>query len=171
MNYGKWQLINGTWIRQDVHSSNEPTKRGIIDGYAPAGFVHTALKYEKNRRFDKPSDDEIRRAQNEDNEYTNKAIDITSTVRESKQDLQSGKIKIESNVIDDSNKRIRPFSSVTDDRGVIHIIPQEKVQVQLAQPTNASPLPGEKVVEMKDMIEGAWDKVRTNRSETRRRTF
>lgn len=125
--YGKFRLINGVWVSQDSHGATQPLNRGITDGQPPGGSIrnptHLTLQEKlKQRWFDKPSEVEIKRAMEEDDFSTN----MTEVVMETKKDLASGKMRVDSDVVRD--KKIIPFSHITDERGVTHVLPEDKVK-------------------------------------------
>jgi ribosomal protein L9 len=202
----KWELKDGEWIARDKHNTQEqPTDRSkdILEGNAPNYFIKTGTteqrKKDNLRRFDKPSERQIRQLEKEDEEEVRKRTDITPVVHETKKDLESGKIRIHPGVLHNLNKKyyekVNPHSSVTDEHGVTHILPQNvaasitqgakspedlyeemkksfneehKVTASLGQtmPGNLTPQ-----IEEKDLIEGAMQSVKVNRGKFRGRTI
>lgn len=179
MSYGNWTLKGGVWVSKDAHNTQpQPTVRGITPGQGSA--VHTgapktlARLQDKFRRFDKPSEDQINRLIKEDEEAEAKERDCTPTVYEAKKDLESGKIRVSDEIIDEKNKTIKPFASLTDGNGITHVLPAhkvpEKVAVEITGVSSAAPLPGERVVEQQSMIDSAMHLCKMNRELTRGRT-
>jgi hypothetical protein len=126
---GKWRLIGGAWVISDEYThQNEPTIHGITPGQPPAGFVHEIKK--DLRRYDKPSDSEIRRAVEEDEKYYKDKLNTDGIVQDAKKGLESGQIKIDPEVIDEREKKINNHGSVVDERGITHILPKYKLPVE-----------------------------------------
>ena len=131
---GSWKLIGSKWVINSEHTTQlEPTTRGITIGKPPAGFVHEGKK--DLRRYDKPSDSEIRHAMEEDEQIYKKQLDVNGIVNDAQMGLSSGKIKIDKEVINENDRRINNYGSITDERGITHILPKYKLP-QLTQQSN-----------------------------------
>lgn len=188
---GHWTLINGKWVAQDEHSLGQPTSRGIEAGSPPAGITRSRVR-SNQRRFDLPSDNQIKALEKEDNDKIKAIYDSEKIVNETKIDLKTGKIKVDPKVLE--NRRIKPFGYITDERDITHIIPrenmpikeeypktveeikeyyskQEKEKVIIEPPSEGQLLSDQRPIEMKDLISRAINQVNTDRSSTRGRTF
>lgn len=132
MQYGKFKLIDGIWVAQDNHSAAAPTGWGITPGQPCGGSIrnptHLTLQEKLRQRwFDKPSEAQIKALEQEDAPKSN----AEEVVREAKQDLQSGKMRVSPEVI--QGGRIIPFGHVTDERGITHIVPQDQAKKYSAE--------------------------------------
>lgn len=128
---GRWVIGAGGVITPaknwEHNTQSEPTTHGITVGQPPAGFVHGGEKAPKGeRRFDKVTDAQIKRAMQEDADYFKKQGDIAPVVYEAKQDLESGKIQFANDVIR-SDGSMAPYGAVEDEKGRTHIIRQDKI--------------------------------------------
>ena len=156
----KWLLLNGAWVLQNPSTANgqlEPISRGITQGHAP-GFVikHGEYKRDNLRKFDKPSESQIKALEREDEEATKKALDVEPIVYESKRDLQIGKIRISPDVLKERDKRIVPFKAIEDERGITHVVPADRVEIKVQEPTEGN-LSGQSQA---SVIESAFHKIR-----------
>lgn len=123
-----WRLIDGVWKKFNLHRvEDEPPMRGIEYGKPPGGIIR-GPNLDRFRRFDRPSDSQIKSLEREDEERFKKEVDPTPAIEEAIEGLKIGKIQISSDVIDEKNKQIKPFGSVQDERGRTQILPQEKVR-------------------------------------------
>ena len=205
MGFGQWELKDGVWVSKNSHTTQaQPTDRSksLLQGKAPFGLVRTGTteqrKLDNLRRYDKPSEDQIKKLQREDEEETRKRLDVAPVVGEAKKDLESGKIRIHPGVLHNLNKKhydkVVPFSSVQDGE-ITHIVPQDKTE----QPEIKGKSPEELYAEMKkqfpteervtasigmsqpgnlapmveerDLVEGAMQTVKGNRAKFRGRTI
>lgn len=168
----KWTLVNGKFEKQDNHTPENPPIRGIIPGEPPAvrvGNLGGWRRHENLRRFDRPDAHQIRGYEQEDNERTRKQMDIEPVVYQSKQELESGKIRINSDVIKVQDKMIVPHASVVDDRGITHVlpldkIPEEKISVTIGR-TQEGNLPSR--VTQKQLIEMGIQAVKSGTNHNR----
>lgn len=132
MAFGAWKYDAklGKFVAASDHNQNsEPTQRGIVIGKPCGGAIrnptHLTLSEQVRKRyFDKPSESQIKQLIEEDQVKSHAA----EVVRESKQDLESGKMRINLEVINQRGKRIIPFGHITDDRGITHIVPEDKAK-------------------------------------------
>jgi hypothetical protein len=122
----QWVLTPSGWQKIGPSESTQPKTYSLTEGQAPYGVVR-ASKPKDTRRFDKPNDAQIRALIEEDNERDRKALGIEECVIGAKKGLESGQIRVSDEVMDDKNKRVLPHGHVTDERGVTHIIPLDKV--------------------------------------------
>lgn len=156
----KWSLVNGAWVLNNPSTANgqsEPISRGITPGQAPNFSIkHGEYKRDNLRRFDKPSESQIKALEREDEEATKKAIDVEPIVMQSKKDLQIGKIRISPDVLRERDKKITPFTSVEDERGVTHVIPADRVQAEVHEPMEGNINSGSQA----SVIETAFHKIR-----------
>ena len=203
---GNWELINGAWVAKSKHNTGtEPVSRGIdfAGGKAP-GYVIKLNGVENRRRenlrkFDKPNETQINALMKADDEERAKERDITPIIRESKKDLESGKLRVSPDVLNERDKRVVPFASVVDSRGITHVLPIHKVPEeeapsklsieqkyeqlkkelaierasvqQIGSPHNVNVPSHEPNVDQKTIIDNAMDAVRRNRDQTRGRTI
>lgn len=196
---GKWQLIGGAWVPQDTHTSGQPSQRGITPGQPPMGIIRNSLEQrakDKLRKFDKVTDEQIKKAMQEDQQWTQQQVDVTKDVHQAREDLKIGKIKISPEVLRPKDKRIVPFGHVEEPDGTVHILPQykvpeappksptkeetevlakrqqaiERVMVSISPPSEAAspPDPG---ITQQFLIDNAISAVKSNRSATRGRTI
>ena len=128
----KWkQNPDGTWTPVDTAATQSgqiaPTNRGITG--APNFKIGTGSwkRDAKLRRFDKPNDSQIKSLMREDDEKRKKEMDTEPLIRQTRWDLESGKIRVHPGVLSDINKRILPHTSVEDSRGITHIVPVDKL--------------------------------------------
>lgn len=168
----KWSLINGAWVLNNPSTANgqtEPISRGITPGQAPNFTIkHGEYKNDNLRRFDKPSESQIKALEREDEEATKKAIDVEPVVIQARKDLQIGKIRISPDVLRERDKKITPFTSVEDDRGVTHVIPADRVQVEVHEPIESNTGGSSQA----SVIESAFHKIRMQGREAyKRRTI
>ena len=204
MSFGKWKLIDGVWVSTSQHSTQSaPQSRGITPGQAPGyRILHGIAQRKKDnlRKYDKPSEEQIAKLMQEDEAAIKAQNDVTPVVKETKQDIASGKIKIHPGVLHNLNgkyyEKVVPTSNVTDDRGVIHIIPRDKAIEKGVDPGYKTPeelyermkrdMPQEEIIqasigkteagnlpaiEEKDLIESSLQAVKTNRGAFRGRTI
>ena len=127
----KWVHKNGAWVLVNPSTTDrsEPIIRGVpLDGKAPAiSIKHGAWKSDKYRKYDKPTEADIKKLEKEDDDRRKKELDIEPTVMEAKRELQSGKLRVDEECLKESDKRIVPFGSVTDERGITHVVPKYKL--------------------------------------------
>ena len=128
----KWkQNPDGTWTPVDHAARDtgrtEPINRGLSG--APNFKIGTGKwKFDaKLRKFDKPNDSQIRSLMQEDEEKRKKEMDTEPLIRQTKKDLEAGKIRIHPGVLSDINKRVLPHGTETDSHGVTHIVPIDKL--------------------------------------------
>lgn len=124
----KWRVSNGKLVPYpgtEHHGATPPEPKGVTAGEPCAGIVRAPARKD-TRRFDKPSDSQVRHLIEEDEAYFAKQTGIGTAVTEASQELREGTMQIDSSVIDETNKRILPFGSVQDGK-VTRIVPQSKV--------------------------------------------
>lgn len=173
----KWRLVGGILTPMDTAAQDSPLPEskteGILEtGQAPGYVVkHGEWKRDLLRRFDKPSDSQIKGYEKEDEEEKRKRTDITPVVKEAKKDLETGKIQIHPGVLHGLNNKgydkVVPFTSEVDERGVTHVVP-EKVKVEMGKTMEGTAPP---MIEEKDLIEGSLQAVKVNRAKFRGRTI
>lgn len=128
----KWQRNpDGSWTPRDTAAADSgqtaPQSRGI-DGAPNYAIRNGEWKRDaKLRRFDKPNDSQIRSLMQEDEAKRKKEMDTEPLIRQTKKDLESGKIRVHPGVLSDINKRVLPHAAEVDGRGVTHIVPIEKL--------------------------------------------
>lgn len=135
---GHFILKSGKFVPADAHTTGEPVARGITPGHPPAGVIRNGLmdrlRAENLRKYDKASEQQIKDLVRQDEEELRKQNDVTPIVRQSKKDLESGKLRIEPGVLAGLNgknyNKVVPFSSIQDERGITHVLPQDKVPVE-----------------------------------------
>ena len=128
----KWkQNPDGTWTPVDTAALDSgrqgPQIRGITG--APAYKIGTGQwkRDAKLRRFDKATDSQIRSLIQEDEAKKKREMDTEPLIRQTKKDLETGKIRIHPGVLSDINKRVLPHGTEVDSRGVTHIVPIDKL--------------------------------------------
>ena len=128
----KWlRNPDGTWTPRDTAAQDSgqtaPTSRGLTG--APNFKIGDGnwKRDAKFRKFDKPSDSQIRSLIREDEEKKQKEMDTTPLIHQTRRDLESGKIKIHAGVLSDINKRVNPHGAIKDSRGITHIVPVDKL--------------------------------------------
>lgn len=203
--FGQWQLKDGVWISKNDHNTQaRPTSHldELSQGKAPNWIVRSGTtekrKLDNLRKFDKPSEHQIKQLEKEDEEAARKRLDVTPVVHETKRDLESGKIRVHPGVLRNLNKKyyekVVPFTSV-EEGGITHIIPQQdepitttkspeelyselkkKFESQQEEKVIASigrSEPGGMAppIEEKDLIEGSIQSVKVNRAKFRGRTI
>lgn len=138
----KWTLKDGVFIPVDGHTTGEPVnKMNWSEGRAPSFKIGTGeWKKDSKRRYDKPSESQIKALERKDDEELKKQTDITPVINQSKKDLQSGKIRIDPDVLRNLKKTnkgekydtIDPFTSVQDGE-IIHIVRKDKAPIETIQ--------------------------------------
>ena len=132
---GKWELIDGVWVSKSAHNTTaQPTDRPIYHGQAPGVIIRHGLmdriRKDNQRRFDKPTEAQIKALEQEDAEASR--VPTEEIVRDTKRDLESGKIKIDPRVLHglrgNNYEKVVPHGHITDERGVTHILPKDKLQ-------------------------------------------
>ena len=130
---GVWQYIDGKWTCKSDPNAIPPKNPGITPGVPPAVRVRHGLmdqiRRENRRRFDKPTEAQIEALRKED-EAASK-VPVEEIVRETKKDLSTGKIKVDPRVLHGLHgknyERIVPHGHITDEKGVTHILPKDKL--------------------------------------------
>lgn len=127
----RWSQVNGVWTCKNPSTTDrtEPISHGIpLDGKAPGIVIkHGQWKLDNKRKFDKPTERDIKKLEDEDDARRAKTMDIEPVVMEAKKDLESGKIRVDGECLREADKRITPFGHVTDERGVTHVLPRYKL--------------------------------------------
>lgn len=137
MSFGAWKYDAklGKFVAASSYNETaEPVSRGITVGSPCGGTIHnpghlTLAERLRQRYFDKPTESQIRGYVEEDKTKSQ----MEQVVRESKKDLESGKMRINLEVLNARDKKIIPFSHVTDDRGITHILPVDKARAYSEQ--------------------------------------
>ena len=126
---GKWRLKDGILVPMDTAAElSSPPESKPMDGAPMYAIKHGEWKRDaKFRKFDKPSDSQIRSLIREDEEKKQKEMDTEPLIKQTKKDLETGKIRIHPGVLSDINKRVLPHGAVEDHRGVTHIVPIDKL--------------------------------------------
>ena len=182
----KWRITNGRLVPapgQEHWGATPPEPVGLTPGEPP--HVHVGAAHRKdNRRFDKPSESQIKDIEREDQAYFDAQVDIGAVHAEVKKDLASGKIQIDPSVIDSQSGRVTPFGSVEEPDGVTRIVPQNKVPrpartpepkppstqyVDFTVPTPVSPR--ENHISLKDQVKRGFRIIADSNGEHLRRTF
>lgn len=131
--FGHYTLVNGVWVRkgQGEHLNAEPPDRSasLAEG-APAVHVPTP-KPKVFRKFDAPSEHDIKRRMKEDDDERAKITDVTPLVYQTKKDLESGKIQVDDRVLNQREKRFNANTSIVDEKGRIHVLPLEAVTEEI----------------------------------------
>ena len=162
----KWkQLADGTWVPNDSFSTGQPIVRGFTQGQAPAGFVH-GPNPDRNRRYDKPNDAQIRSLMEEDEKTKKEAIGAEVAINDAKEGLRTGRIRVADEILRPQERKILPHAAVTDDRGITHIVPEDKVSVTIEKPTEGTL---QSNTDMKQLQNMALDAVKAGKH--RGRTF
>lgn len=124
----RFKLVDGIFVPADSHTSGTPESKmeyGVY-GQGPATHVKSSPSIaDKFRKFDRPSESEIKSAILEDEQITKNQIGFMDAFTSAKKDLESGKLRIANDVINSYNKSIKPFSSIVDSSGVTHIVTTE----------------------------------------------
>lgn len=144
---GKWRLKDGILVPMDTAAElSSPPESKPMDGAPMYAIKHGEWKKDALRKFDKPSDSQIRSLIREDEEKKQKEMDTEPLIKQTKRDLETGKIKIHSGVLNDINKRVNPHGAEVDSRGVTHIVPIEKTKPEVSatvNPPQEGNLPGD----------------------------
>ena len=128
--FGVWKYDSklGKFIQNNAHNQlDEPVQRGITPGQPCGGSISnpthlTLAERVRQRRFDKPTAAQIKGFKDEDRIKSCSA----EVVREAKEDLKTGKMRVSLEVLNARERRVLPFSHVTDEKGITHVMTQEK---------------------------------------------
>lgn len=123
---GSWSPVDRAAMEAHVDGQQGPITRGI-DGPPNYSIKNGEWKRDSMRRFDKPSDSQIQSLMKEDEEKRKKEMDTEPLIRQTKKDLEAGKIRIHPGVLSDINKRVLPHAAEVDSRGITHIVPVDKL--------------------------------------------
>lgn len=128
MSFNKFIYKDGVWIAASTHNtSTEPTKHDLSEG-CPAGFCHSPSaggstttspsKLDSSRRYDRAGQSQVRNLIQEDEaRWAKQRRDkCENIVKQSIQDLNSGKVQVHDSAIHNAVK------SFEDDRGRTHIV-------------------------------------------------